>query len=80
LIEFPDFCNIIDNLKKEEDRLPTDVDLPQHWMDDLKDVFSVFDTENRGFIDKQVTKTLSKRHQVITWVHSYQRIHSSFIK
>ena len=51
LLEFLDFCNVLDNLKKDAER-HAEVDLPQHWMDDLKEVFAVFDPENLGFIDK----------------------------
>lgn len=51
LLEFMDVCNVLDNLKKDKDR-HVEIDLPQHWMDDLNEVFSVFDPENKGFIDQ----------------------------
>ena len=52
LVEYSEFCDILENLKKEDDK-PVEVDLPQHWMNDLQDVFSVFDNEEKGFIDRE---------------------------
>ncbi len=59
LIEFPEFCNILENLKEEED-IVVEVDLPEHWSSDLRDVFSVFDNESKGCIDKQDFTLASK--------------------
>lgn len=52
LIEFPEFCKILENLKEEPDIL-VEVDLPEHWKSDLRDVFSVFDNGRKGCIEKQ---------------------------
>ena len=51
LLEFLDVCNVMDNLKKEEERNVAEVNLPEHWMEELNDVFTVFDKDNNGFIE-----------------------------